>query len=138
MYLLYVIVINMYIAFIIILHPLSHNLISLLVLTSCFNRLWYYSHPRALGCNLTGVNLSKPHTSERCVRQILGEMMLFKKCHIIALSSLQTMKSNEFLFKIRCNALDSPNCFVTSTISQRFYSEDYWFSKYGLYSQSCH
>ena len=49
------------------------------------------------------------------------------------------MENNEFLLKsiVRYNALNSPNSFVPPTIPQRFYSEDYWFSKYG-HSQPCH
>ena len=43
------------------------------------------------------------------------------------------MKNNEFLWKYvcRCNPLDSPNCFVWSTMPQRICSEYYCFSKYG-------
>ena len=37
----------------------------------------------------------------------------------------------------RYHALNSLNCFVPSTIPRRFYSEDYWFSKYG-HGQPCH
>ena len=40
--------------------------------------------------------------------------------------------------KRHCNVLDSLNCFVPSTIPRRFYSGDYWFSRYGLYGQPCH
>ena len=46
----------MYIA-LIILHPLARNLISLLVLTSCFDRLIVaiFTSVRVLGCNLISV-----------------------------------------------------------------------------------
>ena len=56
--------------------------------------------------------------------------VFFKKCHRVALGSPQTMENNEFLWKYvhHCNALDSPNCFVWSTMPQKIYSEDYWFS----------
>ena len=85
--------------------------------------------------------------------------MLFKKCHIIALGSPQSTENNEFLLKMSLQCIGLTNLlrainhatedlqqrllvlqiwFVRSTMPWRIYSEDYWFSKYGLYSQPCH
>jgi len=77
--------------------------------------------------------------SEPCTINNGRKRCFFKKYHIIALGSQQTTVNNKFSFKTRhCNALDSPKCFVSSTMPRRIYSKDYWFSKYGLYGQSCH
>ena len=69
----------------------------------------------------------------------MGENVVFQKMpQNSVIGSRQTVENNEFLLKYHCNALDSPNCFVPSTMPWRIYSKDNWFSKYGLYAQPCH
>jgi len=59
-----------------------------------------------------------PYNSGRLTINHRKQWISFKTCH--------------------CNALDSPNCFVSSTMPRRIYSEDYLCSKYDLYGQPYH